>query len=238
MIRLLHEAAREGPLTIGGAGHHYLCHVHRVKSGDALELFDGRGRSFAARVEAVGEESVTLTLGPAVTAPRVREVIVLQGMPKGDKLELVVQKASELWASAVAPVYCERSVVRPSDSDAKKQARWQKIADEAARQCGRSEVMKVELPVPLAAALDRQATLLVLDEAETARLLSAAVRALPPEQPLALVVGPEGGLSDSERRLLAAKGAQSVSLGRLVLRTETAALAALAVIRHLDGLLG
>jgi 16S rRNA (uracil1498-N3)-methyltransferase len=234
MIRLLQRDAQEGTLTLPDAARHYLFHVHRLAVGDALEVFDGRGRSYAARVKSEAE----LELSAATSAPRVREVHVLQGMPKADKLELVVQKASELWATSVAPVFCERSVVKSSDSDAKKQARWQKIADEAARQCGRSDVMQVHAPVKLSDALGPKGRLLVLDEEEEALMLSTAVRALEPDAAIALVVGPEGGLSDTERALLDAKGAQRVSLGRLVLRTETAALAALSVIRHLDGLLG
>lgn len=235
MIRLLHAQAAQGALKVDGAAHHYLFHVHRLRPGDALEVFDGRGHSFQARVKS---EAGELSLGAPSTAPRVREVHLLQGMPKADKLELVVQKASELWATSVVPVFCERSVVKSGDGDAKKQARWQKIADEAARQCGRSEVMRVDAPVKLGEALRLKATLLVLDEQETERTLSQAVRALAADQPIALVIGPEGGFSGEERKQLASAGSQSVTLGRLVLRTETAALAALSVVRHLDGLLG
>jgi 16S rRNA (uracil1498-N3)-methyltransferase len=236
MIRLLLEGAAAGAQAVRGAAHHYLVHVHRVRKDDALEVFDGRGRSFRARVVSASEEAVELLLGEPVAAPRVRPVTVVQGMPKADKLELVVQKASELWATALVPAFCERSVVKPSDGDARKLVRWRKIAEEAARQSGRSEVLRVEAPVQLAAAVGSGA--LVLDEAEDARTLSAAVRALGAEDAVVLVVGPEGGFSDAERSMLHARGAQSVTLGRLVLRTETAALAALAVVRHLDGLLG
>lgn len=234
-IRVLIPAAHEGPLPVGGAARHYLVHVHRVRQGDTLEVFDGEGRAFAATVSSA--EPLTLELQAPRDAPRVRPVTVLQGMPKGYKLELVVQKASELWATAVWPVFCERSVVKSASGDAKKLARWQKIADEAARQCGRNEVMRVDAPVPLAEALAAP-SILVLDEDETARTLSQAVRALPPVAPLTLAVGPEGGWSDAERELFRRHGAVSVTLGALVLRTETAALAALSVVRHLDGVLG
>jgi 16S rRNA (uracil1498-N3)-methyltransferase len=236
MIRLLHDRAATGLLRVEGAAQHYLFDVHRLVAGDALEVFDGRGKAYSARVK----DENTLELFDAVEAPRVRDVTVVQGMPKADKLELVVQKASELWASALVPAFCERSVVKSSDNDQKKQARWQKIADEAARQCGRSAVMAVEAPAPLAAVLRKQMApgLLVLDENESSRSLSQAVSSLSKDQPLTLFVGPEGGFSDAERALFDGAKATRVSLGRLVLRTETAALAALAVIRHLDGLLG
>ncbi len=235
MIRVLIPGAREGVLGVDGAARHYLVHVHRVRDGDALEVFDGRGRAFAAKVRRA--EPLELELSNGRDAPKVRPVTVLQGMPKGDKLELVVQKASELWATAVRPVFCERSVVKPASSDAKKLARWQKIADESARQCGRNEVLRVEAPVSLAEALPTP-NLLVLDEAETAVTLTQAVRALPADAALTLAVGPEGGWADAERELMRRHGAVTVTLGALVLRTETAALAALSVVRHLDGVLG
>ncbi len=240
MIRLLEPQAAQGALTVDGAAHHYLFHVHRLREGDALEVFDGRGKAFAARVQSLGLETAQLTLeAPTQTAP-LREVTVLQGMPKADKLELVIQKASELWATRLVPVYCERSVVKPSDSDEKKRQRWQKIADESARQCGRSAVLEISPQVAFSNALADLdgACLLALDEDESGRTLSSAVRALPSGQPLALLVGPEGGLSENERTLISRAGATSVTLGPLILRTETAALAALAVVRHLDGVLG
>jgi 16S rRNA (uracil1498-N3)-methyltransferase len=240
MIRLLHPQAATGNVSVTGSGLHYLSRVHRVRPGDELELFDGEGKSFRAHVKMVSDESVELELGPAREAPRVRPVTVLQGMPKADKLELIIQKACELWAQAVIPVWCERSVVKPSGAEANKRARWQKISDEAARQCGRSTVMQVEKPLELEEALGllRGALILTLDEEERDQKLGDAVRQTASNQPIALVVGPEGGLSGAERKILASKGAQSVTLGPLVLRTETAALAAISVVRHLDGLLG
>jgi 16S rRNA (uracil1498-N3)-methyltransferase len=240
MIRLLEPKAAQGTLAVEGAAHHYLFHVHRLREGAALEVFDGKGRAFAARVAQLSETAAQLTLDAPVEALAVRPVTVLQGMPKADKLELVVQKTSELWATALVPVFCERSVVKPASGDEKKLARWQKIADESARQCGRSAVLEVRASVSLLEALRALdgAALLVLDEDESRRTLSTAVRALPADRALAIAVGPEGGFSDAERTQLDAAGAQRVTLGPLVLRTETAALAALAVVRHLDGVLG
>jgi 16S rRNA (uracil1498-N3)-methyltransferase len=236
-VRVLIANAEAGLLQVRGTAHHYLVHVHRVHSGDCLEVFDGRGRAFTATVRS--EEPLELELGPPREGTKLRAVTVLQGMPKGDKLELVIQKASELQATAVQPVFCERSVVKSSSNEARKLARWQKIADEAARQCGRSEVLRVVSPVPLAQAIAQtQGHLVVLDELGPARTLSQVVRALPADAALRLVVGPEGGLSDAERALLERHAGVSVTLGALVLRTETAALAALAVVRHLDGVLG
>ncbi len=238
MIRLHLPGAQAGSTRLEGARLHYLARVLRVKVGDALEVFDGRGTSFEAQVAELSELHATLTLTRPRVTPPPRAVTLLQGLPKADKLELVLQKGTELGAAAFAPVACARSVVKLDGKEEKKQQRWQRIAEEAARQCGRAEVPVVHHPRPLfeaVRALPEGTRVLVLDEEETAVPLSAAV---PPDAPVALVIGPEGGLSRAEVEGLRSLGATSVTLGPLILRTETAGLAALSVLRHLDGLLG
>ncbi len=238
MKRLLVPEAAEGSLTLDPSRAHHLVHVLRVAPADSLEIFDGAGSTFEARVmEVRGDGSVTLTLTNRRTQPSDRVITIIQGLPKGDKLELVIQKATELGANTVIPAACERSVVHLEGKALAKQARWQKIADEAARQSGRADRLEVGLPTSLleaVRALPSGTQVLVLDEEERERPLSLALGA----GSLALVIGPEGGLARGEVEQLRALGAVSVTLGRLVLRTETAALAALAVIRHLDGRLG
>lgn len=240
MIRLLVPGAAPGRVTVEGARLHYLVHVLRLGAGDALEVFDGAGTAFDAKVAALGPDAGTLELGPARAAPRPRPVTIVQGLPKAEKLELVLQKGTELGASAFAPAACARSVVKLQGKEEAKLARWQRIVEEAARQCGRADVPAVLPPAPLAqavGALEGSPLVLVLDEEERAVPLAQALAAAG-ARPLALVIGPEGGLAREEVQALVARGAQAVTLGRLVLRTETAALAALAVIRHLDGELG
>ncbi|MBF5045121.1 16S rRNA (uracil(1498)-N(3))-methyltransferase [Aggregicoccus sp. 17bor-14] len=248
MVRLFAPVPADAPaeLVLGEERRHYLVHVLRLAEGDALEVFDGAGRAFDARVLApAADGALRLSLGPAREAPARRALAVLQGLPKGDKLELVLQKGTELGAAAFYPVATRRSVVKVEalgDKRAEsKTARWQKIAEEAARQSGRSDVPRVHPPQPLleaARALPAGTQLLVLDEEERARPLGEAFRQLERHAPVALVVGPEGGLAREEVQALEALGARAVTLGRLVLRTETAALAALAVMGHLDGELG
>ncbi|MGZ3458849.1 MAG: RsmE family RNA methyltransferase, partial [Archangium sp.] len=175
-------------------------------------------------------------------APASREVHILQGLPKGDKLEWVLQKGTELGATAFHPVAAARSVVKLEPRRAEERTtRWMKIVEEAARQCRRNDVPLVHAPRPLleaARALAPGTTLLVLDEEESAVPLGEAFRACAPGAPVALVVGPEGGLAREEVSALRSLGGRPVTLGRRILRTETAALAALAVMAHLDGELG
>ncbi len=249
MIRVLlpvPEAASNERFRLDAATHaerhHYLVHVLRVREGQAVEVFDGRGHAWPARVESATAERVELSLGaPRAESMAGRRVTIVQGLPKGDKLEWVIEKAVELGAHAVLPVECARSVVKlDAQRAAKRVERWRKIAEEAARQSGRSDVPEVQDVIPLsrlATVLEEGTRVLVLDEEERTRRLSEA---LPDDGqiPVAFVVGPEGGLTREEVARLISEGGVPVSLGALILRTETAALAALSVVRHRDGLLG
>ncbi len=241
MKRLHLPHAAQGPLRLEGPRFHHLIRVLRVRAGESLQIFDGRGTAYAATVDDVGAESAALTLAAGAPQPAPREITIVQGLPKAEKLEWVLQKCTELGAAAFAPVFTERTVIKPSGREDTKLQRWQRIVEEAARQSGRADVPKVFAPQPLlqAAHALAGALVLVLDEEEEALPLSAAVaQALSTTQPLALVIGPEGGLARSEVEALEDKGAIAVTLGRRVLRTETAALAALAVLLHLQGELG
>ncbi len=244
MVRLFVPLPEAPPteVTLSEDRRHYLVHVLRLAEGDALEVFDGTGRAFDARVTRLGPEEVRLSLGPARGAPPPRALGILQGLPKGDKMEWVLQKGTELGATAFHPVDTARSVVKLEPRRAgERTVRWQKIVEEAARQCRRNDVPRVHPPRPLleaARALEPGTLLLVLDEEESAVPLGEAFRAAGPATPVALVVGPEGGLSREEVAALVALGARGVTLGSRILRTETAALAALAVMQHLEGQLG
>jgi 16S rRNA (uracil1498-N3)-methyltransferase len=244
MIRVLVDVPSPPPerLRVRGERYHHLARVLRVRPGQSVEIFDGAGRAFAASVAAVDEDSVELVLGqPRHELPQ-RRITVVQGLPKAEKLEWIIEKATELGAAAILPVSTARAVARlEADRAGRRIARWRRIAEEAARQCGRADVPEIREPRALASlfeAIGADTRVLVLDEAERERRLSQAVRVEPRLAPLALVVGPEGGLERAEVAALISGGAVPVTLGHNVVRTETAALAALAVIRHLDGQLG
>lgn len=241
MKRLHLPHAATGAVRLEGPRFHHLIRVLRVRAGEPLEVFDGKGTVFAAQVEEIGAEAATLILGAGAPQPAPRAITIVQGLPKAEKLEWVLQKCTELGAAAFAPVFSERTIVKPSGREDTKLQRWQRIVEEAARQSGRAEVPTVHPPRPLIDAVRAlsPALVLVLDEEEEALPLSAAVApALGTTQPLALVIGPEGGLARAEIQQLQQLGAIPVTLGRRVLRTETAALAALAVLLHLEGELG
>jgi len=215
----------------------HLLTVLRLQPGAELEVFDGRGRRFRASLSASG-----LEIGAPLPSPgRGMDVVLAQALAKGEKMELVIQKATELGAARILPLATERSVVRlDGDRGAARTARWRRIAEEAARQCGRADVPAIDEPggwdgvfTLLRDEPDRRGLLLDPEEAELR--LGDAARGAPR---LLVAVGPEGGFSPAERSRAIENGLLGVALGRLVLRSETAGLAALAVALHVNGELG
>jgi 16S rRNA (uracil1498-N3)-methyltransferase len=215
----------------------HLLGVLRLQSGAEVEVFDGRGGRFRAVL--LGDE---LEIRETLPSERRRiDVVLVQALAKGEKMDLVVQKATELGATRILPLSAERAIVRLEGARGKDRAqRWRRIAQEAARQCGRADVPRVDDPLGwegvlslLGAEPDRRA--LLLDPAEGAVRLGDAARGL---SSLLIAVGPEGGFSPEERRRAMENGFVSAAMGPLVLRAETAGLAALAVVLHVNGELG
>ena len=220
------------------AERHYLTDVLRLGPGAVLEVFDGEGRRFSARL--LSAEEMELTTLAAQERPA-RTIVLAQALSKGEKMDLVVQKATELGADAILPLRAARSVVKLDERRAAERVRrWQRIAEQAARQCGRADVPLVREVGTLDDVLEQAkvegAAGLVLFEKERARRLSEALAQT--TGPVILAVGPEGGWSDEEIAQAEEHGAVAVSLGRSILRTETAGLAALCVAKFLEGELG
>jgi 16S rRNA (uracil1498-N3)-methyltransferase len=243
-VRILFPVPQPAPASVRleGDRFHHLVHVLRLTVGASLEVFDGEGRSYPARVTSLDATSAELALEAPTASARTLEVTLIQGLPKADKLEWILQKGTELGATAFSPVQTARSVVRLEPARAaQKVLRWQKIVEEAARQCGRSDVPVVHAPRELLAAVEGLATgtrLLLLDEQPRTVSLSDALTDSRGLARFALLVGPEGGWDREEVAALERLNAVPVSLGRNILRTETAAIAGLAVLLHALGALG
>lgn len=228
----------------GDAGHH-LARVTRVKPGERVVLYDGDGRERDAVVHRVTGECVECECeGQArrgVGADSAK-VLLLQGVPKGDKLDSVVRQATELGVFALRPVYTSRSVPREKTEGARRRSeRLGRIADEASRQCGRADVPAVldamTLDDALAHLSDEHSVRIVAWE-ESTRPLRTVLDDFSVSDPLgalAVLVGPEGGLSSDEIARAESKGFVTVSLGPRILRTETVAPALLAVLSALRG---
>ena len=207
--------------------------VLRLKPGDHVALSDGTNR-YEAVLEALEGDGLRARLTSPLPAnePALR-VTLFQGLPKGDRMDYIVQKATEIGAAAIVPVCLARCVAQPSGKAAERQQkRWQRIALEAAKQCGRAAVPAVSLPLSWKAFMARVPAFarFVLPWEEEATAGGAIRQALAGSTgEVGLLIGPEGGITAEEVRALRALGARTVGLGPRILRTDTAAICALAL---------
>ena len=217
--------------------------VLRMERGEEFYAIDEGGSRFLAELCEVSKEGCTALLREALPDNEAElRVTVYQGLPKADKLELVVQKLTELGAARLVPVKMERCVVKLNDKDGqKKQERLQKIAREASKQCKRGGCLEVAAPQSWKQLRDQMAAHdLVLVPWEDAQGfgLKAAHEAFPEAKDIGIVIGPEGGMSENEVRALEELGAKQITLGPRILRTETAAIAAATMAMLLWGDIG
>ncbi|MCD9032845.1 16S rRNA (uracil(1498)-N(3))-methyltransferase [Luteimonas sp. Y-2-2-4F] len=212
----------------------HLLRVLRLREGDACVLFNGDGHDYDARIASAGKrdgEAEVLARRPVDNESPLR-IVLLQGIARGEKMDWILQKATELGVAAVVPVHSERSEVKLDGARADKRlAHWTSVVVSACEQSGRARLPAVAPPRPLheaAAALAGDGPRLLLDPfaARTAAALAA-----PRDGGLVLAVGPEGGWSPRDRETLAACGFEGIRLGPRVLRTETAGLAAIAALQ-------
>jgi 16S rRNA (uracil1498-N3)-methyltransferase len=212
--------------------------VLRLQPSERVIVLDGSGTEAVVCLEAVGAEVMgTVEERRSNTAEPSLRLVLYQGLIKGAKFEMVLQKGTEIGIAAFVPVKTERAV--PAEPSESRQRRYQTIAQEAAEQCGRGKVPPVEPAIPLAQALDRargEGTIVFPWEGEEAAHLNR-IEFLPDRQ-VHLFIGPEGGFSPVEARLAAEAGAKVVTLGKRVLRAETAALVAATLILGWTGDLG
>ena len=232
------SSARDGLVRLGEEDAHHAARVLRMKPGDAAEVFM-HGKRFSAEIASM-EGDVTLRLLGELPSTEARLRITLyQGLPKADKMELIIQKAVELGAERIVPVAMSRCVVQLNAKDgAKKQERWQKIAREACKQSGRCLTPTVDAPVSFRQLTERLKAhdgAIVPWEDARGYSLTAFHREHPEITSLAVVIGPEGGMSPEEVAAMQAAGCRSVTLGPRILRTETAGLCALSALMCLYG---
>lgn len=218
---------------------HHLLHVLRLQAGDAVTLFDGRGAEYAATVARVARTGVTLNVGERTGVDRESPLAVTlaQAISSGERMDYTVQKAVELGAACIQPLASERSVVRLDSARAQKRAaHWQAVAIAACEQCGRN---RVPLVAPVMQLRDWLATFAAPASGVGVVLEPEAQLALreleKPRAAVTLLAGPEGGWTQRERGDAERAGFLAVRLGPRVLRTETAAIAAIAAMQALWG---
>lgn len=220
----------------------HISKVLRLSEGDEILVFDGSGYEYSARLKEIGKSECVAEIYERTESenePKLK-VTLFQGIPKSGKMEQIIQKCTELGIYAVVPVMTERCVVKITDDKAAaaKTARWQKVAVEAAKQCGRGIIPKVSLPVKFLEAVD------MLLGSELALMpyeilghegqagLGGTLGAVSGYSTAGIMVGPEGGFSGSEAELAKERGVTLCGLGKRILRTETVGAALTAILMY------
>ena len=241
------EQVEDGLIRITGSDVNHIKNVLRIRHGEEMLVSDGTGRDYLCQAEEIAGQEVTVRI--LETEEEGRELLsriwLFQGLPKSDKMEFIIQKAVELGAAGIVPVTTRNTVVKldPKKEEAKVK-RWQAIAESAAKQSKRSLVPRVSGIMTLKEAFDY-----VESQGFSVRLIpyeheagmdgtKTELDAAGPGQDIAVFIGPEGGFDEREIELALSKGVRPISLGRRILRTETAGLALLSVLMmRLEGAL-
>ncbi|HTY85999.1 MAG TPA: RsmE family RNA methyltransferase [Candidatus Acidoferrum sp.] len=232
----------EAALRLDGREAHHALHVLRVKRGDAVSVLDGAGREFVCEITGRSQSSLDLQVTKTISVPPPPcSITLLQAVPKGRIIEDIIQKAVELGARRVVPLLTRRVVIRLDDREAiAKGQKWQQVAIEAVKQCGATWLPQIEPPATIDNFLQRKETFdLALvgslqPDRHHPRECIQAFQAQHRRQPRSagVWIGPEGDFTIEELKLIQAAGAHPVSLGRLVLRVETAAIYCLSVLNY------
>ncbi|ANO50368.1 16S rRNA (uracil(1498)-N(3))-methyltransferase [Woeseia oceani] len=225
--------AIDAQLSIDGDQARYIGRVLRARAGDEVILFNGRGGEYRARIEAISKTQVQVTVLQFANGDRESPLPVrlIQGVSRGDRMDTVVQKATELGVQRISPLLSEFSVVRLDTERADKRTRhWEAVSRSACEQCGRNRPPRIDVPCRMDALLaekDTTATRLILlpDAPQSLHALT-----LQPAS-VELLIGPEGGLSALEQERALDTGYLAVSMGPRVMRTETAAIAAITLVQ-------
>ena len=241
------DIARELPesIWIEGEDARHIERVLRMRVGESVYIVLNHENQWLGEIQSFDSGRVQVRLLEKMPAPETKpaRIVLFQGIPKSDKMDWIVQKATELGVERIVPVQMKRSVskIEKKDKAEKKRARWQRIADEAAKQSKRLTIPTVELAADfkrLQEALGTDMQILVAYEDEKHQGLHKPLLAVDPTKPIGIMVGPEGGFEPEEIETLRSAGAEIIGLGRRILRTETASLALIALIQYECGDLG
>jgi 16S rRNA (uracil1498-N3)-methyltransferase len=223
-------------LSLEADSAHHIHQVLRLHPGDDVVLFDGHGEEYAATLNQVSKQQVTATVGEHLRheAQSGLAIHLILGISRGERMDFALQKATELGVNRITPVFSERCVVKLNEKKrAHRRAHWERVVINACEQSGRCRIPIIDMPMMYASALHqaKDTTAILLDH----RSQSTLHQIPPPNTGLAILIGPEGGLTRGERQLATEKGFRGVRLGPRIMRTETAPLATIAAAQTLWG---
>lgn len=234
-----HSQIQDGRLYVEGADVNHIKNVLRMKPGDQVMASDGEGMQYLCALEAFERGLAWFRIVDTWKENRElsSKLCLFQGLPKSDKMELIIQKATELGVYELVPMVTGRTVVRLDEKKAeKKNARWNAIAEAAAKQSGRSRIPRVQEVMTFSEALayagDLDVLLIPYEKAEGMEATRQAIEGILPGQSVGIFIGPEGGFEEGEVAQAMEKGAAPVTLGRRILRTETAGFVVLSMLLY------
>ncbi|WP_090444058.1 16S rRNA (uracil(1498)-N(3))-methyltransferase [Natronincola peptidivorans] len=234
-------------ISISGEDVKHITKVLRLSNGDLIEVCDGEAFEYIAEIKNISKNQVILSIQEQLSLKREApiDVILYQSIPKSTKMELIIQKTTEMGIKEVVPVMTERTIVQFKDKKdvEKKIDRWQKISAEAAKQSKRGKIPSIHLPIPLHNTIihaKENDLNIIAYEKEDATGLKDIIAALETEhiKRIGIWIGPEGGFTEEEIHLATKNNIKSITLGPRILRTETAGLAALSILMYALGDLG
>lgn len=231
------ENISENRIIINGSDVNHIKNVLRYKKGNKIEVSDSSGNVYSCEIEVIGDTVIELSVLEKKTSESELSVKItlFQGMPKGDKMDMIVQKTVELGVAEIVPVNMERTIVKLDKKKAEARTeRWNKISESAAKQSGRGIIPKVYIPVSFKEALKMcsgmDMTILPYENADGMSKSAELIKKAAEQKKVAVFIGPEGGFSSEEVEEAEAQGAKIVTLGRRILRTETAGLTVLSLL--------
>ncbi len=225
--------------ALDAAERHHAVDVLRIKEGDRATLFNGEGAEAEVEVAKAGRHAIEFRrISLNKTAPLPCRITLAQAVPKGKNMELIIEKATELGAAEIAPLLSERTVVRGTESEhERKQQKWQRVAIEACKQCGQNWLPTIQKPRSPQAFLESSAPfdlMLIASLQSDARPLKQILSEFAGKRPASvlILVGPEGDFTPAETAHAKSRGCRPVTLGPIILRTETAAIYCVSVLNH------
>jgi len=233
-------------LALDAAEAHHCTDVLRMKTGDRATVFDGCGHEATVEIACVAKSRVELKLLQQSKTPALGSQVVLgQAVPKGKNMDLIIEKATELGVAEIVPLLSERTVVRLDADEARdKREKWQRVAIEACKQCGQNWLPEIAAPAAMKTFFDQRPKfdlMLIASLQPGARHLKEVLREIAGDGPMAkmkrprrvlVLVGPEGDFTPAEISLAIGGGCRPITLGPVILRTETAAIYCLSVLSH------
>ncbi|HET7290076.1 MAG TPA: 16S rRNA (uracil(1498)-N(3))-methyltransferase [Thermodesulfobacteriota bacterium] len=225
-----------GKAFLSGTDYRHVVKVLRMKEGDAITLFDESSVEYEGRITQVGSKEVVVDIVSSrkVETDSPLRITLMQGLPKGDKMDYIIEKATEIGVHTIVPVVTERSQVRTIE----KKTRWERIAVEASKQCGRTKPPAIENTLNFDEAIkhkDNNELALILHVGSQVSLKDFLKNPLQHPTNIIVLIGPEGGFSEKEVLLATEMGFTSLGLGPRTLRTETAGIAVLSIIQFQHG---